>query len=230
MTSVCSTSNDHPVKMKVPHLKHLKRLSLGGFNNSGSIFMLNNKDKGSQETLEGIGILDYLTESRGFWKSRTEFILAGIAYCVGVGNIWRFPQKVLIHGDGLYFIPYLVMLCILGVPMVYLETTMAQFSKSNLVNVWRCCPILKGVGLSMMTMCTLMHSFYPVIVTYALIYAAYSVSALLTQAEGLPWVSCPGKGQSFHQLKERTRLKQYIFFSQLLWTSGISQHDQSKSS
>ncbi|TRY78597.1 hypothetical protein TCAL_06909 [Tigriopus californicus] len=217
MNSVCSTSNEHPVKMKVPHLKRLKRLSLGGFSHSGSVFMLNNEDRGSHETLEGIGILEYLTESRGFWKSRTEFIFAGIAYCVGVGNIWRFPQKVLIHGDGLYLIPYLVMLAVLGLPMVYLETTMAQFSKSNLVNVWRCCPILKGVGISMMTMCTLMHTFYPVIVTYGLIYAAYSVSSLLTQADDLPWVACPGDScgpRAFLNITNQSR-------AELFWEKSV---------
>lgn len=39
---------------------------------------------------------------RGFWKSKTEFVLTLIGYAIGIGNVWRFPYLCYRSGGGKY--------------------------------------------------------------------------------------------------------------------------------
>jgi len=56
------------------------------------------------------------------WKSRTAFILAAVGSAVGLGNFWRFPHLAFRHGGAEFFLPYLMCLFFLGIPMLTLET------------------------------------------------------------------------------------------------------------
>lgn len=41
-----------------------------------------------------------LSEHRGVWARRAEFILASVGYAVGSGNVWRFPYICYRNGGG----------------------------------------------------------------------------------------------------------------------------------
>lgn len=37
---------------------------------------------------------------RGYWASKTEFVLTLIGYAIGIGNVWRFPYLCYRSGGG----------------------------------------------------------------------------------------------------------------------------------
>ena len=67
-----------------------------------------------------------MAEERDRWMNRPTFILASIGACVGLGNFWRFPYLTNRYGGGFFFVPYLLALFVLGIPMGLMELTLGQ--------------------------------------------------------------------------------------------------------
>ncbi|CAF5210279.1 unnamed protein product [Rotaria magnacalcarata] len=55
---------------------------------------------------------------RDLWTNKIEFLLSVIGYVVDLGNVWRFPYTCYENGGGAFLIPYMIFLCILGIPML----------------------------------------------------------------------------------------------------------------
>ena len=86
-----------------------------------------------------------MTDQRETWGSTLSFILACIGYAVGLGNIWRFPYLAYKSGGGAFLIPYLVMLLLCGIPLLYMELAVGQYTRRGPIGaLGKICPILKG--------------------------------------------------------------------------------------
>ena len=86
-------------------------------------------------------------EDRGEWSSRLAFYMATIGAAVGFGNVWRFPGLAVEYGGGAFFVPYLMALFLLGIPLAILEIGFGQYFQTGDIGVFGTFhPRLRGVG------------------------------------------------------------------------------------
>ena len=86
-------------------------------------------------------------EDRGNWSSRVAFYMATIGAAVGFGNVWRFPSLCVDYGGGAFFVPYLMALFILGIPLAILEIGFGQYFQTGDIGVFGSFhPRLRGMG------------------------------------------------------------------------------------
>lgn len=63
-------------------------------------------------------------KERERWNSNKDFVIASIGSAIGIGNLWRFPYLCYKWGGAIFFIPYLLSLFLIGLPMMMLEFTL----------------------------------------------------------------------------------------------------------
>jgi hypothetical protein len=59
-------------------------------------------DSSSYDPLDEL--TNYRLPRRQHWSNKTQFVLACVGYCVGLGNLWRFPYLCYKSGGGKYFV------------------------------------------------------------------------------------------------------------------------------
>ncbi|XP_066300203.1 sodium- and chloride-dependent GABA transporter 1-like isoform X2 [Branchiostoma lanceolatum] len=124
-------------------------------------------------------------EPRDQWARKAEFLLAMVGYAVGLGNVWRFPYLCYKSGGGAFLIPYFIMLFLCGIPLLYMELAVGQYTQQGPVGaLGKICPLLKGAGLATVVITFIFSTYYNVIITWALYYLFNSFQ------EPLPWASC----------------------------------------
>lgn len=69
-----------------------------------------------------------MENKRGF-GSRLGFILSMAAFCIGIGNLWKFPYMVGNNGGGAFLIIYLLAVVLVGVPGFLVELTLGRKSQ-----------------------------------------------------------------------------------------------------
>lgn len=83
------------------------------------------------------------------WTSRGSFILAAIGSAIGLGNFWRFPYQVYKYGGGSFFIPYILALFVIGIPLMQLEFTLGQvYRRAGTQSFGRLDPRFAGLGIA----------------------------------------------------------------------------------
>ena len=60
------------------------------------------------------------------WGTKLGVILAVSGSAVGLGNFLRFPTQASMYGPGVFMIPYLVALIVVGIPLVWVEWTLGR--------------------------------------------------------------------------------------------------------
>ena len=61
--------------------------------------ILNNKDMEKLKKKDGVTI-DMIDEERITWDNPVQFFFTVLGFCVGLGNIWRFPYLCQQNGGG----------------------------------------------------------------------------------------------------------------------------------
>lgn len=84
------------------------------------------------------------TVARSTWDNQIEFLMSCIAISIGFGNIWRFPFTAYENGGGVFLIPYIIVLFVVGKPFYYLEVILGQFSSSSSIKIWNISPAFGG--------------------------------------------------------------------------------------
>ncbi|XP_012151994.2 sodium-dependent nutrient amino acid transporter 1 [Megachile rotundata] len=118
------------------------------------------------------------------WNNSIEFLMSCIAMSIGFGNIWRFPFTAYENGGGVFLIPYIIVLFLVGKPFYYLEMVLGQFSSSSSIGVWNLSPAFVGVGWSQFYSNIAVMTYYSSLLALSLIYLVSSFSA------ELPWAKC----------------------------------------
>nr|XP_033474374.1 sodium- and chloride-dependent GABA transporter ine isoform X1 [Epinephelus lanceolatus] len=122
---------------------------------------------------------------RPTWSGRLEFVLASVGYAVGLGNVWRFPYLCYSSGGGAFMVPYLIMVLLCGIPLLFMEFSVGQYTRLGPVHAFaKICPLLKGVGLATVVISFVFSTYYNVLMSWALYYFFNSFESTL------PWTSC----------------------------------------
>lgn len=69
-----------------------------------------------------------MEQKRGF-ASRVGFIFSMAAFCVGIGNLWKFPYMVGNNGGGAFLLIYLILVVLVGIPGFIIEVTLGRSSQ-----------------------------------------------------------------------------------------------------
>uniref|UniRef100_A0A3P8RPT6 Transporter n=1 Tax=Amphiprion percula TaxID=161767 RepID=A0A3P8RPT6_AMPPE len=121
-------------------------------------------------------------EDRPKWDNKAQYILTCVGYCIGIGNVWRFPYLCQSHGGGAFLIPYLILLIFEGTPLLLLEFAIGQRLRKGSVGVWRAInPYLTGVGIASMLVSLLILMYYNTLIAWILWYFFNSFQ------DPLPW-------------------------------------------
>ncbi|KAA8619872.1 Transporter [Pyrenophora tritici-repentis] len=65
-------------------------------------------------------------DGRAEWPSRAPYVLASMGGTIGFGNLLRFPSQVFNDNGIQWFIPYLMTICLLAIPVLILEVAIGQ--------------------------------------------------------------------------------------------------------
>ena len=130
------------------------------------------------------------------WDNHLQFILAMMSFCIGLGNLWRFPYLIQKWGGGNFVMLFVVFMVVMGVPLILLEFMLGQRYQKGVIQCWLDMhPSLLGIGFAAAIAGFLIASYYIVINAWGIYYFFNSLSSF--GAGVLPWASCPINGTSF---------------------------------
>jgi SNF family Na+-dependent transporter len=105
---------------------------------------------------------------------------------VGLGNVWRFPVLVYKFGGGTFFIPYLMALFLIGIPLLILEFGLgAAYQSGDIIAFGSIHKRLRGVGFASVFEAFMVVIYYNAIIAWALRYVGYC------SQYPLPWMPGP---------------------------------------
>ncbi|XP_072303753.1 sodium-dependent neutral amino acid transporter B(0)AT1-like [Eucyclogobius newberryi] len=150
------------------------------------------------------------------WDNKAQYLLTCVGFCVGLGNVWRFPYLCQSHGGGAFMIPFLILLVLEGIPLLHLEFAIGQRLRKGSVGVWRSInPCLTGVGIASMLVSFLVGTYYNTIMAWIMWYLFNSFQ------NPLPWSQCPLNANKTGLVEEcaRSSTVDYFWYRETLNTS-----------
>lgn len=106
-------------------------------------------------------------KQRERWSSKVAFYFAAVGAAVGFGNVWRFPALAQDYGGGAFFVPYLMALFIIGIPLLILEISLGQFYQTGDIGVFGSFHSrFRGVGVSSVACSYMVVTYYSVLIAW----------------------------------------------------------------
>ncbi|XP_021339911.1 sodium- and chloride-dependent glycine transporter 2-like, partial [Mizuhopecten yessoensis] len=139
-------------------------------------------EKQEKESLNNNGTVEGF--EREHWSHQMDSMFSLIGYCVGLGNIWRFPYFCMRNGGGSFLLAFLFFLVVCGLPMFFLDLAIGQFTGKTVLHSWEVCPLLKGIGPGVLLVNTVISTYYTTIIAWTLFYLGKSFYS------PLPWTTC----------------------------------------
>ncbi|KXS13338.1 Sodium:neurotransmitter symporter [Gonapodya prolifera JEL478] len=122
---------------------------------------------------------------RELWPNRLSFILRSMLWFQGLGNMFRYPSQAWRNYGLQWFVPYLLALFFIGIPLLALEMILGQISRSGAVTAFgRVSPRLRGMGLAAQVTGYIVATYYVPIISYGVYYFFKSFTS------PLPWTNC----------------------------------------
>lgn len=166
-------------------------------------------------------------EGRERFSSRLAFYFSAVGSAVGFGNVWRFPSLVFEYGGGAFFIPYLLALFLVGIPLLVLEISLGQhFQLGDVGCFGKIHERLRGVGLASIACGYMLVTYYSMLLawTFNAFFASFRADNFWDQDE----VSGTEAKEYFYQtiigmdtlgddLKPTRLVGMNVFYSLLTW-------------
>lgn len=112
------------------------------------------------------------------WSSKLGFILASAGAAIGLGAIWKMPYVVGQSGGGAFFLVFVAMTVLIGLPMLLAEYIIGRGAQKEAVSAYKKLVPNKAwawIGKLGIVGCLLLLSFYSVVGGWIFIYSGVSV-------------------------------------------------------
>ncbi|KAI8260288.1 hypothetical protein K4K58_002045 [Colletotrichum sp. SAR11_239] len=128
-------------------------------------------------------------DGRDAWPSRAAFLLASMGGCAGMGNLLRYPSQVYNNHGLQWYIPYLMAVFIIAIPVLVLEIAIGQAYRGGSVVAYNNLnQKLKGTGLSLLYVGFVVGPYFVVNLAWIMNYFRQSFTS------PLPWTN---RGEEF---------------------------------
>lgn len=143
----------------------------------------------------------------GQWSSKFGFVLASAGAAIGLGAIWKMPYVAGQSGGGAFFLIFVVLTLLIGLPMLLSEYIIGRGSQKEAVTAYLKLapnkPAWAWVGRLGIIGCFLLLSFYSVVGGWIFVYSGVSVvgnvidpsvnpGAFFGEVTGTPWIALLG--------------------------------------
>lgn len=126
-----------------------------------------------------------------------EFWLSCMGYCIGFGNVWRFPYVLYKNGGAAFLIPYFLAIIGFAVPLYYLENTFGQLVRCKLVHRFSMIhPKLWGVQVTQFLLGIFVLYYYTNLLCWTISFIGASFQS------PLPWTSADQLSEKAANLEE----------------------------
>ena len=110
------------------------------------------------------------------WSRNIFFVLASIGASVGLGNLWRFPYMAYENGGGAFFIPYILCLIFVGVPLIMFEIAVGRWGNGSIVkSFYKHDKSTSWMGWLVLVNSLIIVFYYAIVLSWSLQYVIYSI-------------------------------------------------------
>ena len=129
-------------------------------------------------------------DGRDQWPSRTAFVLAAMGGCAGMGNLLRYPSVVFNNHGLQWYIPYLMCVFLIAIPVLILEISIGNAYRGGSVVAYNAVNHrLKGTGLAMLYIGFVVGPYFVANLAWIMVYFRSSFQS------PLPWA---GRATEFY--------------------------------